>query len=131
DKFYADPANSQQVRTAEDNFTATGLKPGARYRFTVRSVNAAGDESHDSVAVTAATTATPKVCDITDRGAVGDGSTVNTRAIQATIDSCPAGGEVLVPPGTFVTGAIWLKSDMTLDIAKGATLLGSANADDY
>src|SRR5438105_4959185 len=131
DKFYADPANSQQVRTVEDNFTATGLKPGTRYRFTVRSVNAAGHESRDSAAVTATTTATPKVCDIADRGAVGDGSTVNTQAIQATIDSCPADGEVLVPPGTYVTGAIWLKSDMTLDIARGATLLGSANADDY
>jgi exo-poly-alpha-galacturonosidase len=131
DNFYADPANSQQVRTVEDNFTATGLKPGTRYRFTVRSVNAAGRESRDSAAITATTTATPKVCDVSSRGAVGDGSTVNTRAIQATIDSCPAGGEVLVPPGVFVTGAIWLKSDMTLDIARGATLLGSANPDDY
>jgi exo-poly-alpha-galacturonosidase len=131
DDFYADPANSRQVRTVEDNFTATGLKPGTRYRFTVRSVDAAGHESRDSVAVTAATTAMPEVCDITGHGAAGDGSTVNTQAIQATIDSCPAGGEVLVPPGTFVTGAIWLKSDMTLDIARGGTLLGSANADDY
>jgi exo-poly-alpha-galacturonosidase len=131
DEFYADPANSQQVRTVEDNFTATGLKPGTRYRFTVRSVDAAGIQSRDSLPVIAATTAMPKACDITGHGAVGDGSTVNTQAIQATIDSCPAGGEVVVPPGTFVTGAIWLKSDMTLDIAKGATLLGSANADDY
>src|SRR5262245_18912877 len=44
DAFYADPANSRQVKVVMNTFTATGLRPEHRYRFTVRSVDAAGHE---------------------------------------------------------------------------------------
>ena len=49
---------------------------------------------------------------IVDFGAVADGKTVNTKAIQSAIDACVAvgGGTVTVPAGVFVTGTIWLKS---------------------
>lgn len=70
---------------------------------------------------------------ITDFGAVADGRTVNTTAIQAAVDACAAGGGgmVLVPPGTFVTGTIWLRDHVELHLEKGAVLLGSPNLDDY
>ena len=129
--FYADPANSQQVRTVMNNFTATGLRPATRYRFTVRSVDAAGHESPESAPVSQATTPVPKVFDVTAYGAVGDGVTLNTAAIQAAIDACTPGGKVLIPQGVFKTGAIWLHSDMTLEVAAGARLLGSERAEDY
>jgi exo-poly-alpha-galacturonosidase len=131
DAFYADPANAGQVKIVMSTFTATGLRPSTTYRFTVRSVDANGAESVDSPVVTQATTAVPQIFDVTRYGAVGDGTTVNTKAIQAAIDACTPGGKVLIPAGVFVTGAIWLKSNMTLEVAQGATLLGSANADDY
>ncbi|CAA6692471.1 MULTISPECIES: glycoside hydrolase family 28 protein [unclassified Lentimonas] len=69
--------------------------------------------------------------DVTDVGAVGDGVTLNTKALQAAIDACPKGGVVLVPAGQYVTGTLWLKSDMELRLAEGAVLLGSTNIDDY
>lgn len=131
DAFYADPANSRQVKVVMNTFTATGLHADRRYHFTVRSVDAAGRESRDSNRVSQATTAVPQVFNITDYGAVGDGVTPDTAAIQAAIDACSPGGKVLVPAGVFKTGAIWLKSDMTLQVAAGATLLGSERAEDY
>jgi Glycosyl hydrolases family 28 len=71
--------------------------------------------------------------DIRDRGAKGDGTKLNTRAIQDAIDAVTAGGGgvVYVPPGTFRTGGITLKSNVTLHLEAGATLLGSADLADY
>jgi exo-poly-alpha-galacturonosidase len=129
--FYADPSNSRQYRVVPHHFVATGLVPDTAYTFTVRSVNQAGTESADSAPVTARTTKVARVFDVTDYGAVGDGTTLNTTAIQAAIAAATPGATVRIPAGTFKTGAIWLKSDLTLEVAQGATLLGSANADDY
>ncbi len=57
-------------------------------------------------------------------GAVGDGITNDTIALQNAINTCPVGGRVKVEAGTYLTGPITLKSDMTLEICDGATLLG-------
>ncbi|MCU0959867.1 MAG: glycosyl hydrolase family 28 protein [Pirellulaceae bacterium] len=73
------------------------------------------------------------IFDIRQYGAVGDGATVNTAAIQQAIDDCTlrGGGEVLVAGGRFVTGTLYLKDHVTLHIASGAVLLGSTRLDDY
>ena len=65
---------------------------------------------------------------IADFGAVGDGNTLNTVAVQRAIDTCTNenGGTVLVPAGDFVIGTIELKSNVTLQIAARGRLLGSA-----
>lgn len=70
---------------------------------------------------------------LTDHGAVGDGQTVNTRAIQGAIDRCAAagGGVVVVPKGTFVTGSIFLKQGVNLCVEKEGVLKGSQNTNDY
>lgn len=70
---------------------------------------------------------------VTDFGAVGDGRTLNTIAIQAAIDHQgeKGGGVVIVPPGTFVTGTLFLASGITLHIESGSTLLGSTELEDY
>ena len=73
------------------------------------------------------------VWNIEDFGAVGDGKHLNTKALQQAIDSCSAsgGGTVLVPAGTFLTGSIRLKDNVTLHLSPSAVLLGSQNVADY
>ena len=65
-------------------------------------------------------------------GARGDGTTLNTAAIQRAIDSAAkSGGTVVFPAGTFLTGSLFVKSGVTLKVDKGVTLLGSQNIADY
>jgi polygalacturonase len=66
-------------------------------------------------------------------GAAGDGTTKDTAAIQQAIDRCwvLGGGEVLVPSGRFLTGAIALRSNTTFRLDKDATILGSPDFADY
>lgn len=70
---------------------------------------------------------------VKDFGATGDGSTLDTASIQRTIDRCNVlgGGEVLVPQGRYLTGSISLRSNVTLMLAKGATLAGSPDLSHY
>ncbi|MCC7474148.1 MAG: hypothetical protein IT425_02025, partial [Pirellulales bacterium] len=70
---------------------------------------------------------------VTDVGAVSDGKTLNTKALQSAIDTCTAagGGRVLVPAGQFLTGGLVLKDHVTLDLEAGAVLLGSTRLEDY
>jgi hypothetical protein len=74
-----------------------------------------------------------RVYNVRDFGAKGDGHTVDTAAVQAAIDACTGdgGGTVLVPAGTFPIGSTELKSNVTLHIAAGATLLGAADGKQY
>ncbi len=73
------------------------------------------------------------VFNVLDHGAVADGQTPNTQAIQAAIDRAhqSGGGVVLFPPGVYLSGSIHLKSNVELRLAEGATLLGSARRFDY
>ncbi|MCX6238028.1 MAG: glycosyl hydrolase family 28 protein [Bacteroidia bacterium] len=70
---------------------------------------------------------------VTQSGAVGDGITLNTKAIQSAIDQCAAdgGGIIVVPQGIFLTGAIFLKQGVDLRIDKDGALKGTTNIDDY
>ncbi len=71
--------------------------------------------------------------DIRDHGATGDGTTLNTEAIQSAIDACTAagGGTVLVDGGVFLTGTLILKDNVLLQLAPGAELRGSPDIRDY
>ena len=65
-------------------------------------------------------------------GAKGDGATYDTTALQKAIDACGGtGGRVLLGPGRYLTAHLTLHGGMTLELAKGAVLLGGTNADDY
>ena len=67
------------------------------------------------------------VYNIVDYGAVGNGATLCTEAIQKAVDACAeaGGGMVYIPAGKYLSGAIFLKSNVTLNISEGATLLAS------
>ncbi len=65
------------------------------------------------------------VIDVTETGASGDGIQNDTEGIQKAIDECGAkGGTVLLPPGNYSAGTLFMKSNVTLLLSKGATLLG-------
>jgi polygalacturonase len=70
---------------------------------------------------------------ITQFGAVGDGQTLNTGAIQQAIDACTrqGGGKVVFPAGRFLSGTVVLKDNVTLHLQQGAVLLGSTDLDHY
>ena len=65
---------------------------------------------------------------VKDFGAVGDGVTKDTAAVQKAID---AGGIVYFPPGTYLCGTLYLKSHGGLHLEAGATLLASPDKADY
>ncbi|MFD1611326.1 glycoside hydrolase family 28 protein [Sphingomonas tabacisoli] len=72
-------------------------------------------------------------CDPRQFGAVGDGKTLATASIQRAIDACASrgGGVVLLAGGTFLSGTLVLKDNVTLRIAPGATLLASSRIEDF
>jgi len=74
-----------------------------------------------------------KGCDPHAYGVKGDGITKDTAAIQSAIDACErqGGGTVQLVAGTYLSAPIVLKSNITLQLDKGATLLGSADHGDY
>jgi polygalacturonase len=73
------------------------------------------------------------VCEVRAYGAKGDGAAIDTRAIQSAIDACErrGGGIVRLTAGTYLSAPIVLKSDITLQLDRGATLLGSSDHADY
>lgn len=73
------------------------------------------------------------IYDVRDYGAKPDGKTLSTKSIQKAIDECAkqGGGTVYFPPGTFLSGTIYMKSNVTLRLDTGSTLLGSKNLKDY
>ncbi len=66
-------------------------------------------------------------------GAIGNGKTLNTVFIQQAIDDCAAkgGGIVTFEPGKYLTGSLFIKKGVNLNIGKGVELLGSENIKDY
>ena len=70
---------------------------------------------------------------ITAYGAKADGATMNTAAFKAAIEACSraGGGRVVVPPGKYLTGPIYLKSNVNLHVQENATIVFSRNTKDY
>ena len=66
-------------------------------------------------------------------GAVADGKTLNTKAIQQAIDKCSAagGGIVHIKAGKYLTGSLFIKSNVNFVLDEGAELMGSQNIADY
>ncbi|RXK61775.1 glycoside hydrolase family 28 protein [Lacibacter luteus] len=126
--------------TTKTNYRITGLKPGASYTVSLRlkagtgytvSLRLKNEKSKALFALHFTTAAKGKVYNILDFGAKSDSTFINTKQIQKAIDACTAGGTLYIPKGNFVTGALFLKSNMTLHIAEGAVLQGSIDTSDY
>src|SRR6266508_2472248 len=93
-----------------------------------------GELPWDAAKTIVAETALPMIpaatFDARSFGANGNGSTDNTSAFRRAIDACSAagGGHVIVPSGTYVTGAIRLKNNVDLHLNSGAVLKFSGDA---
>ncbi len=75
----------------------------------------------------------PRRYKVTDFGVVSDSTVVQTAALQAVIDRAEAegGGEVVIPAGTFLSGALFFKPGTRLSLEEGAVIKGSDNIRDY
>lgn len=70
---------------------------------------------------------------VTNYGAIPDGKTLNTKAIQKAIDVAfkNKGGRIVFPKGKFLSGSIELKSNVEVYLKEGAVILGSTDPKDY
>ena len=73
------------------------------------------------------------IFDVRRFGARGDGLTLDTAAINGAVQACAkhGGGQVLIPPGRYLTGTIHLCSHLDLVLAPGATVVGTTNLSEY
>ena len=79
-----------------------------------------------------AASAAPKTFVANEYGAKGNSTTLETASIQKAIDAAAAvGGTVTLRSGTYLTGSLFLKSGVTLNVGEGVTLIGSEKLADY
>lgn len=117
--------------TAKTNYTVNQLKPNTSYTVGVHVKNGKNQRRALWSLLKFKTAAPGKIYNILDYGAKDDTAYKNTTAIQKAIDACTAGGTVYIPKGVFVSGALYLKSNMTLFIEKGATLKAAVTVEDF
>ncbi len=103
-------------------FSLFNLKPDTEYTVTAGA---------DGCKVTFVTEKETGVVSVKAFGAKGDGRTDDTPAVQGAIDACPKGGRVEVPEGTYLIRPLTLKSNITVELKKGATLLGDTVEEHY
>lgn len=125
--YYAEGAYDVMVNGASaltgvttNVFSLFDLQPETEYLIAV---------GEDSLSVT--TNAETGCLSVRDFGALGDGVTDDTAAIQSAIYCCPRGGRVTVPAGTYFVRPIVLKSHMTLELKEGAVLLADTVEEHY
>ena len=92
------------------------LKPDTEYRVVVK------NETETSETVTIHTECEFVTLNVRDFGAKGDGVNDDTTFIQCAINACPKDSRVLIPEGCYKISTLFLKSDLRLEIGKGAVL---------
>ena len=124
----------EEVRiTSKTHCKVSELNADTLYTFTVELLDENGIVKDTVGSVQLKTAQLRKRIDVTKAPyyAVGDGKTLNTKAIQHAIDDCGFGQTVYIPAGVFLCGALDLHDDMELYLENGAILQGSKNAIDY
>lgn len=105
--------------------SVTNLLPNQRYSISVRK------QSGEVFSINFTTRYEYVTLNVKEFGAKGDGISEDTLYIQAAIMACPREGRVLIPKGTYLITSLFLKSNLTLELAKGATLIAATNRNAY
>lgn len=117
--------DTEVISQGESNiFSLYDLTPDTEYSLTVLA-------QEKSKTVTFQTEKETIALNVKDFGATGNGTTQDTAYLQAAIAACPKGGTVFVPAGTYRSTSLFLKSDMTLYLEKGAIILGETDRSQY
>ena len=103
-------------------FSLFGLAPGTEYTVT---------SDMSDVELTFVTKSEPCALSVRDFGAVGDGVTEDTVAIQTAINCLPRGARLVFPEGKYLCAPLCLKSHITLELKSGAVILGSPDKSRY
>ncbi len=109
------------METTSTVFCLEALLPGKTYTLQ------AGSEP----ALSFTTLGEAAVIDVRRFGARGDGIHDDTAALQAAVMACPEQGTVIIPPGLWASGPLFLKSGVTVYLQSGATLRGHADRGRY
>lgn len=125
-------AGGEKIVTDKTHAEFTGLKGNTEYNVTITAKNNAGDIL-DEKSFIVLTSDDKKILDVTKPpyNAVKGGKVINTEAIQRAIDDCDEKSLVYVPEGEFLTGALFLKDNVQLYVAKGGVLKGTSDIKDY
>lgn len=103
-------------------FSIFNLEPDTEYTLTF---------SINPISITFRTLSETCALSVKDFGAVGDGASDDTYAIQTAINCLPKGGRLYFPKGTYLTSPLSLKSHITLDIPKETCIMGIADKSRY
>ncbi len=103
-------------------FSLFNLEPDTEYTITLLG---------NANCITFKTDSDTAVVDVKELGAKGDGVTDDTYFVQMAIDSCPKGGRIVFPKGTYFTRPLTLASDITIELKKDAELLGDTIEEHY
>ena len=115
--------DGKQVYSGNTNvFSLFDLTPNKKYKITSPSLD--GELEFITKNETAA-------INVRDFGAVGDGVTDDTVAVQTAINCLPRGARLYFPKGTYLVAPLCLKSHITIELPEGAKLLGSADKSRY
>lgn len=101
-----------------------GLNPNTEYEISVK-------ENNNSEQIKIKTLNESVWLNVKRFGAKGDGKTNDTNALQATILACPDNGCVYIPEGNYYTSPLFLRSNITIELAKGARLVGDIDRNHY
>ncbi|KAA8821378.1 glycosyl hydrolase family 28 protein [Bifidobacterium vespertilionis] len=124
----------EAAKTDRTHVTFLDLEPDTSHDFSVcLSEEGEYGDYEPMLSGTFRTLPAKRAIDVTQApyNAVGDGKTLNTAAIQRALDDCDANSRVVVPKGTFLTGALTMHSDSELTVLFGGTLQGSTDPADY
>lgn len=126
DIYYTNPydvrLNGELIATGVDTniYSIFGLHPNTDYSLNINdeTINFATDYEF--------------VClNVKDFGAKGDGVTNDTAFLQAAINACPPRSRVYIPAGDYYTGPLFLQSNVTIELAEGARLVGDTDRNHY
>lgn len=119
-KVYLDGVEVMEGRT--NVFSLFGLSPATSYTLTADGFDGEirFSTEEESCAVS-----------LREFGALGDGVTDNTTAIQTAINCLPEGGRLFIPRGIYLTAPLNIKSNVTIELDEGATLLGTPDRSRY